>query len=131
MNLPIYIPIKHGPARERVIEFAKAYAAWVDAGCPPHKHFKKFYGLCRCLDLWVGQTSEWFPLQNAMNDSWHEDSYPFGGRKAFVSDMLHGAHLNQQRMTWVRWAANMPQPTKLNTAIPKTIWSFKQWLKNL
>lgn len=128
--------------RQRMIDFAKAYKAWVDSGAPEdHPIFRRWFSLCWCSVKWLRadksidkpETTAHL-LHQAMRSTWADGGqgcvdFPFGGHFRWTADKNGGAmHLNMWRMCWINWAANgmehPPEPAKAST----TLWQrVKGW----
>lgn len=97
---------------ERLTQFYRAYAAWVDDGAPFIPVFTRNSGLCRNLRLWsraIGLGNQIiFDLSNEMRNQFlaarRNDSYPFDGHPlAYERDKAEQKlHLNEHRIKWVR-----------------------------
>lgn len=107
---------------QTLTNFYRAYLAWVEAGAPEkNEHeFKRRIGLCSNLH-WFTFPND-FPLEEMTRqfaaaglDSFH----PFSRSIEYRDEKVAGTcHLNNNRMSWVREHAQLPQ------SFP--CWSCKQ-----
>lgn len=93
-------------------QFYKEIAKWVKDGCPKHKSFKKYYGLCSNLTTWL-HNLPWYQRwlydaeyiqryqENMFYGVYGTAAFPFGS-EAYSEERLQGSHYqNEARLAFI------------------------------
>jgi len=102
-------------------QFLTDWLAWAEAGAPEHPVFRRKSGLCMLAQIfWEEQPNSELvdDLQDALEASFGETHYPFGGAHEFHIRMLdHTQHENPARLAWVRQQLGVEEGKDLHESL--------------